>query len=324
MIREVAIEPDLIIEWSKKEHKREFKPIRLRAEYGIGSPKRMSRYPKHWRRMIGEKLTDVHDPLRQKRIEELAKAVIENSVKRFEYVWDTAKNWYDNALEEHDRRHFEALLCRANFKGVEEVIAIQDFLDENEEKLERLNIQPGVSPLRNPDELIEAIGPWLFHCNKVIIIDPYFDPNKRRSTKPLLKLIEDVLTNCKSTNYPFFEIVRKHDYKAPTLQNMKNGFSQNISPNLPDDFEIHFTVLEEKKRGEKLHNRYILSEIGGVKLEPGFDIQDDPKGIETYDINLLSQKQYLKRWDQYYLSDDVFQLKYDQLIITNKGIKESD
>lgn len=320
MIREIAIEPELIIEWSKKEHRREFKPHRLRVEYGVGSPKRMSRYPKHWRRIIGELLQDIQDPLRKKRIEELAIAVIENSIKRFECIWDVAKSWYENALEEHERLKFEVLLCRANFQAKENAISIQDFMNENEEKLERLNLSHGSTPKRNSNELVEILGPWLFHAKKVLIIDPYFDPNRREYSKPLVQLIQDVLSNCSPDNFPFFEIIRKYNDNAPTLEHLKTGFEQYVIPKIPDDFEIYFSVLDEKQGGEKLHQRYILSEVGGVRIDPGFDTQDDPNGSETYDINLLDIDQYLTRWEQYYLSDQVFELKHDQLIITNNGI----
>ena len=323
MIREIAIEPELIVEWSKKEYKREFKPYDLRNKYGIGSPTRMSRYPKKWRRIIGDLIADVEDPLQKKRIEELAIALIENSMKRFGYIWDTKKSWYDNVQEEHNRLPFKAILCRANFQAIEQAISLQNFIDEVEEKLNLLAVSPGISPLRNSENLVENIKPWLLHCKKILIIDPFFDPNRKTFSEPLKKLINDVLIHGGTESYPFLEIVRKHDAMAPSIEHLKSGFEDYIIDDLPEEFEIFFTVLEEKQAGEKLHNRYILSEFGGVKMEPGFDVQDDPNGSETYDINLLSEYQYALRWDQYYISDDTFELKGAQLIITNKGIEEN-
>ncbi|MEX2347741.1 MAG: hypothetical protein WD511_00860 [Balneolaceae bacterium] len=323
MIREVAIEPELIIEWSKKDNRREYKPFDLRNKYGFGSPTRMSRYPKKWRRLIGDLIADIEDPLQQKRIEELAKAVIENSIKRFGYFWNSTKSWYDNVQEEHNRLPFEAILCRANFKAIEQAISLQDFIDENEEKLSLLKISPGITPLRNSENLVKNIKPWLLHCKKILIIDPFFDPNRKSFSEPLKKLIDDVLIYGGRDSYPFLEIVRKHDAMAPSIEHLKSGFEEYIIDDLPEGFEIYFTVLEEIQAGEKLHNRYILSEIGGVKIEPGFDTQDDPNGAQTYDINLLSEVQYLKRWEQYYLSNNTFELKHNQLIITNQGITEN-
>lgn len=320
MIREIAIEPELLISWANKEFRREFKPSDLKDSYGLGSPTKMTRYPKNWGKLLGVQLNKVKDPLQRARAEELAKALIENNIKRFEYLWDGEKSWYENAILEHDRLPFEAILCRANFNAIEKVVSLKDFQDENEDKLKLLKIPHGLAPIRSSDALISAIGPWLFHCETVVIVDPYFNPNRLQFREPLLKLISEVLSKCSTNNYPNFRIIRKHDANAPSLAHLLTGFEQYIAPYLPVEFEIHFLLLEEIQGGEKLHNRYILSEIGGVRIDPGFDIQDDPNGNETYDLNLLEKDQYLKRWDQYYISNDAFELKVDQLIITNQGI----
>ena len=48
--------------------------------------------------------------------------------------------------------------------------------------------------------------------------------------------------------------------------------------------------------GERLHPRYILTNIGGIRYEGGLD----PGGPhETTDVSLLTEELWLKRWEQY-------------------------
>ena len=54
--------------------------------------------------------------------------------------------------------------------------------------------------------------------------------------------------------------------------------------------------LNEKLGGEKLHNRYILTDLGGVTFGIGLD--DGNEG-ETDDLNLMDRVNYELRWSQY-------------------------
>ena len=48
--------------------------------------------------------------------------------------------------------------------------------------------------------------------------------------------------------------------------------------------------------GEQLHNRYILSDLGGVSFGYGLDEGDEG---ETDDITLMDKDQHQHRWFQY-------------------------
>jgi hypothetical protein len=69
--------------------------------------------------------------------------------------------------------------------------------------------------------------------------------------------------------------------------------------------KIGFVRWEEKHGGEKLHNRYVLTELGGVFLGVGLDEGD---AGETDDFILLPRAQYEHRWSQYVNNDGAFEL----------------
>ncbi len=54
--------------------------------------------------------------------------------------------------------------------------------------------------------------------------------------------------------------------------------------------------LSERPDGERLHNRYILTDLGGVSFGIGLD--DGNEG-ETDDVALMGREQYDRRWSQY-------------------------
>jgi hypothetical protein len=54
--------------------------------------------------------------------------------------------------------------------------------------------------------------------------------------------------------------------------------------------------LGQKTGGEKLHNRYILTDLGGVAFGVGLDEGDDG---ETDDLTLMDRALYELRWSQY-------------------------
>ena len=68
--------------------------------------------------------------------------------------------------------------------------------------------------------------------------------------------------------------------------------------------------------GEKFHNRYILTDHGGVMLGTGLD---EVSVEETDDIHLMNPEQYEKRKKQFCLTNSEFDLVNKQpIIVTGK------
>jgi hypothetical protein len=76
-----------------------------------------------------------------------------------------------------------------------------------------------------------------------------------------------------------------------------------MAARLPAGFTIEFVRWTQKSGGEKLHNRYVLTDLGGVALGMGLDTGDTG---ETDDLLLLPRAQYEHRWSQYVANDGAF------------------
>ena len=64
---------------------------------------------------------------------------------------------------------------------------------------------------------------------------------------------------------------------------------------LPAGQKVTIRRLTERPGGERLHNRYILTEHGGVSFGAGLDERPGA----TDDLQVLDRKTYDKRWRQY-------------------------
>ena len=63
-------------------------------------------------------------------------------------------------------------------------------------------------------------------------------------------------------------------------------------------------------RGGKLHNRYVLTEVGGIAVQTGLD-RSPPRSSHTDDLTVLSKEQHKARWAEYSASSSVFRLLAD-------------
>ena len=62
-----------------------------------------------------------------------------------------------------------------------------------------------------------------------------------------------------------------------------------MPPIIPKGLLVTFRQLKEKPGGDKLHNRYLLSDIGGIDFGAGLD---DGKEGWTDDIRILGKERY--------------------------------
>jgi hypothetical protein len=73
---------------------------------------------------------------------------------------------------------------------------------------------------------------------------------------------------------------------------------------LPSGCVVEFARWRQRQGGEKLHNRYVLTDLGGVALGVGLDAGEVG---ETDDLFVLPRVQYELRWSQYVLHDGAFE-----------------
>jgi hypothetical protein len=287
MICEFAIEPELVATWGKLENFRFFCNA-----FGIGQPRLMSEFPKvkNWRRRVLHAAHNLED-FELKRVGELLIFLLSEKVISRNRSFDGEIDWLSNAENEHMRIPFHGILARTNPNGHSAVIVgdhVGTVIDP------RWDLPRALTPKRQAKDLAAALREMLHNCSEVIFIDPHFGPENARHRRPLETLINTMLEARAPGNIPSRIEVQTG------VKSSENFFIQECNQRLPKliplGVSIRIVRIKERLGGEKVHQRYILTDLGGVRIDPGID---DGQPGETYDINLMDRSQFDLRWKQY-------------------------
>ena len=291
MIHAFALEPELVATWGKRE---EFRFIH--DKFGLGTPRVLLELPafSKWKKAVyteASKLALSQEDM--KRIEELFRLFGEHKSRRGDSIYDGLVTWLQNAEREYDRRPFAAIIARQNPRSHRAVL-VSDQLGAGSASWA---CEAGASPARTPQALAAALSGMLVNCKALHLVDPHFGPENARHRK-VLEALMDVLAK-----HSLAPEVRVHCAVKSALTFFEQEATK-MAARLPVGCTIEFVRWAQKDGGEKLHNRYVLTDLGGVALGVGLDAGG---AGETDDLLLLPRAQYERRWAQYVASDGAFE-----------------
>ena len=305
MIHEYALEPKLVASWHDRMRGRFFID-----KFGLGTGRIVSRYPGNWKRQVWDAFNETFDgtPSEKEkargRIEELIKQFATAMTKRSGLPGD-GPNWFANAEEEHERKSFYAILARDNPYHNTGVMREGDVL---EYKAKAWNVPEGAILIsRTAEEMAKCVAPMLRCATKILFVDPYFRATEERFLKPLAMFLQNVDTQALKRGMIelhtkalrkrcAIELHTADRDKAPSWQVFQQECKDKLPSILPADVLLTVYRWKNREGGEKLHNRYILTDIGGVSFNTGLDEGDSGT---TDDVSRLSADTYAKRWSDY-------------------------
>lgn len=284
MIHAFALEPQLVATWGRRE---EFRFIH--DKFGLGAPRVLLELPafNKWKRKVHEAATEL--ALSQedmKRIEELFRLFGEHKCRRVDSVYDGLVTWLENAEREYERRPFAGVVASANPRNHAGVLVA----DQLSPGSLRWVCDAGASPARTPEALATALSAMLANCRQLHLVDPHFGPENARHRKVL-----EALMNAFAQSGVPPEVIRVHCAAKSALKFFEQEAAR-MATRLRNGVLIEFVRWGQRAGGEKLHNRYVLTDLGGVALGVGLD-EGEPG--ETDDLLLLPRAQYEQRWAQY-------------------------
>lgn len=291
MIDAYALEPALVATWGRLG---EFRFIH--DKFGVGTPRTLLEFPKFssWKRAVyaaAEELSLSQEDM--KRIEELFRLFAEHKSRRPDSVYDGLREWLENAECEYDRRAFAAILASGNPRDHEGVLVGEQLDNRNA----RWVCNAGPPTPRTPELIAAALASMLVNCKQLHLVDPYFGPETPRYHKVL-----EALMNVLSADGRVPDVIRVHCSARSSLPFFEQA-SEAMASRLPTGTVVEFTRWAERVGGEKLHNRYVLTDLGGVSLGVGLDAGEPG---ETDDLVLLPRAIYERRWAQYVVNDGAF------------------
>ncbi len=165
VLSEYAVEPAAIgADWTT------FKDLIDR--FGADKGRLISRLPKKWEKKViqAAKDSDVPDVRMKSIVERLhgAKYKVVHSNRAYDHEAD----WIDNALREHAKRSFRAIICNDVANACMEALSPDDCFDDH--PLFNAPISQDVA--RTPDDIAGALVLLAAVAQEIDIVDPYFDP----------------------------------------------------------------------------------------------------------------------------------------------------
>ena len=298
MLKEYALQPELLSSW----------PVcrDLSEKFGYGRGRVIARYPRRWERMVLDALHDCM-PVEKSKIVERLTILKKCALYPRHHEWDSGKAWLDNAYAEHAKRPFSAIITQENPDASAAVICLAD-LDEFEEPRWRAERQRRIE--RTATEMAACAATLLRNAKAILFVDPYFTPKDQRFKRPLQAFLQIVAQRPPGIPVTRIEIHTGHDDSAGT----KSFFDAECTRHLPSIVPRGMKIRLIRWDRNSLHNRFILTEYGGLKFTTGLDDHDG--SARRHDIvDLLEPEPYAQTWQEYQRDSPIFPLIEDDLII---------
>jgi hypothetical protein len=298
MIYEFAVDPELLLHWAKSS---QFKF--WRGQFGLGQPRVATALSskKKWKKLAREVLQKAQfaSGLDSTRAEQLVKLMSGDDpnfpvVERPGATFEGNVPWLDNALREHNRYPLQGILTPTTHRIEAVVIDATDYsVDSPAWDL------PAEAPVpRTAEDFSRVLGPMLRAARTLVIIDPYMDFHQKRWRDPILALTAQATQS--GVPLQRLILVTGNRIDAKELERQWREAVRRYEPALcmlmPPDAKVTVRVIAERRDGQKLHDRFVLTEIGGARFTVGLDtgVQGQTDGCHR-----LAKAHWEEAWRDY-------------------------
>jgi hypothetical protein len=288
MIYAYAIEPEAVVAWTELNRYR-----LLVNQFGLGTPRVLLELPglSVWEELVlaAAAVLGITE-LEWKRLDDLLEHLRERRARRRSARFDEEMTWLENAEVEHGCRPFGAyIVARGNPRKSKAVILDEHLGDPGDARWDK---PVGITSERNPLALAEAVAAMLQNADKIHFVDRHFGPENLRHRRIMEAYLETMMAG--RTTSPS-KVALHCEEKSPKA--FFETEAKKMARGIPVGAVLEFYRWEERPGGEKFHNRYLLTDIGGVTFGTGHE-EGEPG--ESEDINIMGRDQYTKRWEQFF------------------------
>lgn len=261
MLKEYALDPSLFSTWRDYQF--------YVGQFGAGHGRLISRFPKQWKQMVAQAAQTAKD-IEYLRIEEALfrrdeddRSQIDRVMLIRDYDYNKGHDWIRNANDENQKRPFHAIVSTQS-DGNQTNVIIGDNIDPMNPP--PLWIVPtSVQIEREPSEMANCVLALLSQCDEALFIDPYFGPGKRKHTEPLKMFLQAIAS--RGTRRMPSRVEYHGGNQDQDTTKYQSDLEQWVKPHLPAGATL--SVVRWNK--EQMHNRYILTDRGGVMFGQGLD-----------------------------------------------------
>jgi hypothetical protein len=269
MLAEFALEPRLLHNWDRFQ--------RLVSLFGVAQGRLISRFPKKWQQMVLDAVTC--GPVEKAKIEEALRRLLKDRLFPRYHEWRVDIAWLDNAIAEHGKRPFHAILCAGGLPGNDDVVDASD-LDVTALPV-KMHAGPPQLVTRSAQDLAAATRLLFQFSRKIVLMDRNFAPDKARYREPLAEMLRFCLNEFARPRQVEVELHFGHR----VLENAAD-FRASCSAHLQDMIPEGMILNVVRWNHDDLHNRVIITDRGGIQLGEGLD-EPNPMSTRTDDLLTL-------------------------------------
>lgn len=281
MIKEFALEPDVLAT--------SFRDFSYFIEkFGVAKGRVISRFPKDWKRLVYEAAqASLGGTKELSRIEIRLRAIADDVlISSRRPSGDGTQPWLTRAINENVRQPFSAIIAHDNPTSHADVLVAAG-LDETNVRFQAVG-QRHIT--RTAAEIVGCVGLLLLASKTVKLIDPHLDPSKARWRR-MLGLLMTALSNNGQTDVALQ--IHRADNSLPA--NLRHNFDSRIPQMLPAGMTVQVFLHPETA----MHNRFILTSVGGASYYTGLDDNEDGGSTPTDVVTLLERNVFDTEWATY-------------------------
>lgn len=293
MIYEYALDPEILIDMADKSEL----CMHLKHYFGCGNTCVIAGYPlnilEEANKIIDAKILSAHSDKqkaslqeKKKRLNNICHYLIQNSTKRLNITS------HNSSLEAENKRWpFYGIISGNNMYSALSPISLEAIRSVACSIFEHKRT---ILVKRSSKAMLDAIKPLLLNASQLTFIDPYFYPAHERFKKPYTMFFNEIA----STNHVRVVGIRNikiicardddsnNTKKYITRKEFQDACTDTFARVLPPGLSL--TIYRIKGKIQEIHNRYILTDIGGILLGHGTDCsQSYPSSYD--DIALLER-----------------------------------
>ncbi|MBR0696732.1 hypothetical protein [Bradyrhizobium lablabi] len=273
--KEYAIEPSLFTNYHLADA--------ILSGIGIEHGRIVGAVPRRWEKEVRLATAELREIERGRIVERLAK--LRDAIIPRQCDWNGARTWREQAFEVHAADPFDCIL-----------------LDGPDAHQSAANATLGLGGVpcwdcsrsleipRTAPNLAAAVKPMLCQARTVILVDAYFNPTgqvrQSKWLRPLQALTATLATDGRLSRFEVHALNPREERRRWNSGLFASNCRACLGAALPQGVSVSAFLWSERKDGEQFHERLIVTDIGGVVVDPGID--DGPIG-EIYKLRLISK-----------------------------------
>lgn len=282
MIKQCAIEPDVIRNWDR---------LRIFAgECGISKGRVIARFPEDWLDVVDAGMTKPEDQNVLKLVNETLDRLKKNPAQYFasrERASYLQSDWLENAIVEHERRRFDAIVAERNPREDQRVMRA----DEVHAKEPRWKTETCKTFKRDAAGFVDVAAPLLSLSRQIVLVDRYLQPGRLRTGhRDVLRAVAQQLSPEKTERFEYHFCDEPDESEKP-IPWIEGDIRSRIKLLLPKGIKL---ALIEWPRGS-FHDRFMLTERGGIKFGNSLSSYGEPDD----EAMLLSDDGHDLRWEKF-------------------------